>query len=289
MAPKRSKVRTCHFKSSELGLFRPYLLRNLFLENDEDHYQSELRRNQVHNIGEYINQVDVRHYSEIGKIVDFATTEGVFIKDLIMDDNLEVNNELIQYLLDNRGLRDSLEVFSISNCINLDRNCIQTITGFSQLKSINLSKLHIVDNIILSFILPRISLLESLNISECPNINDEGLTNIADILHHKLLSLNCSRNKSLTEIGINKVILKCESLEELDISYCININFIGVIVRTFGFLQNASRKIKNLNINGCVNLSIKSLNWICVALPDLEYINFQNCKYVDDTMVYLSN
>jgi hypothetical protein len=69
--------------------------------------------------------------------------------------------------------------------------------------------------------------LQSLNISHCGNITDEGIRALATGCP-QLQSLNISHCGNITDEGIKALATGCTQLQSLDISGCVNITDTGI-------------------------------------------------------------
>nr|XP_043616127.1 F-box/LRR-repeat protein 12-like [Erigeron canadensis] len=136
------------------------------------------------------------------------------------------------------------------------------------------------------------SLLNSLDLSHCDNLNDTGLASFASCCPS--LSIIClCKSSSVTDYGFQTLTALCRLLKRVDISWCTNIIDIGI-----SHLNRNCRRLTSLTITGCGRIlggsfhefppSLRSLeaarcqlDYICVSgvlsRGALECLNLSDC------------
>lgn len=132
----------------------------------------------------------------------------------------------------------NIQTLDLNGCYKIKH--ISNLSSFSHLKKLDLSYCYSLTNVIISNYD-----LEELNISGCPNLQDEGI-----------ISLFCS-NENLSEINLGGCFRLSDNtfrhlehfinLRKLNISNCTNISY------SIYFIKNLTN-LRSLNISGCYNI-----------------------------------
>ena len=102
--------------------------------------------------------------------------------------------------------------------------------------------------------------LQSLDISNCYNITDEGIRAVATGLPH-LQSLSLSNCCNITDEGIRALATGCPHLQSLDISWCYTITNEGITALVTGLPQ-----LQSLNISYCGNITVLIIRALASSL-----------------------
>ncbi|GMF60474.1 unnamed protein product [Phytophthora fragariaefolia] len=128
--------------------------------------------------------------------------------------------------------------------------------------------------------------LESLNISACTELSDQGLLWLLDdMLDHSvggalLTHLDVSYCPSLTLNGIHKVVLRCPNIVSLNLSGCTHLSDANIID-----IVNTCKKLVRLELAFCRELSDSVLFSVAKHLS-LEDLNLSRCvRITDDGML----
>ena len=133
-----------------------------------------------------------------------------------------------------------------------------------------------VDNAQLISIARGLPQLQSLNLSNCWNITDEGITAVAIGLS-QLQSLNITACYKITDEGIRAVASGCPQLQSLNIGYCDNITDEGITA-----LANGLLKLQSLDIGYCDNITDEGIIALADGLPQLQSLNIDDCHNITD-------
>ena len=111
-------------------------------------------------------------------------------------------------------------------------------------------------------------------------LSGESFKNIGAGHLAQLTSLNMSQCSSLSDDGLRLVALACPNLQTLNLSSCTMVTDRGVqhleyLVDANGNSESGhtSNSVKNLNFDGCSNLTDSSLGMICVWFPRMQFLS----------------
>lgn len=102
----------------------------------------------------------------------------------------------------------------------------------------------------LSYVIQGMPNIESLNLSGCYNLTDNGLGHafVQDILSLRILNLSLC--KQITDSSLGRIAQYLKNLELLDLGGCSNITNTGLLLIAWG-LHN----LKSLNLRSCRHVS----------------------------------
>ncbi|XP_019706567.1 F-box/LRR-repeat protein 3 [Elaeis guineensis] len=126
-------------------------------------------------------------------------------------------------------------------------------------------------------ILARYPSIARLDFTLCPRVTDGALAAAADALRSSLRSVDLSRSKAFSSVGLEKLAVNCTSLVEIDLSYSFYLN--DGAAAAIGRARNLERlwlakcrRITDIGIArialGCPKLRLLCLNE-CIKLTDL--------------------
>lgn len=232
-----------HFSASLTLDYPLHLLRFSYKELPEDH---SLILDRHHNVGNTVDTIDISKFEtskeSLVELSRFETVQHIVLEgSKIAPFTLETLQELF---------KKSLRSLNLCNCRGVSASSLLTCLAiFEKLESLNLSNwINLTDE---SFRLmkPIMKNLVALNISRCPKLTDDSLIFLATNGDgKKFQSLWASRNDNFTFRGINTVLWKFEKIQLLDISYCSQISFVGLVVKTDISLQYVTRDLKIMSI-----------------------------------------
>lgn len=279
----QSVIKT-HYSSS---VNRSYPLQLLDIDYTIDRYKNKFLSQPKHERGIFIHYLDLTSWSNIiDSIQNILVNKSSYqIKHLIVNEHPEVNNEFLDFLSQSEIIIQCLNQLEIRKCLLININGIKLINKLTNLQVLDISFYPLIDDEMIKNMFIQLNKLHSINLSNCRLITNDSLSHISELAADRLLNIELANNTLITQVGINKIILKCELLEVLNISKCININFIGIVLNTHGSYQFVSRKIKKLIIDGCIHLHDMSLKWIAIALPDLIEVSMKNIPTITNIII----
>lgn len=285
--PKKTvlvKTRFSHFGSSYYGKYPDHLRKFQYVLNE---YEDKVSFDPAHETGTFIDTVDFTNWLNCqNTLLSMVTNDkGLKIKHLVFDRNVEMDDALLSFVLKNKAICKDLLSLSLSGCTKLTLPVFQGISAVETLQSLNFSDCPIITDALMELLIKRLKQLKAINVSRCTQLTNITLHAIADKIKNRLTHLEVSHNPNYTMVGINEVVLHCENIVLLDISHCVKITFVGIVVITFGHLQHVSRNIEHLKLAGVTDLNSESLNWVCIALPQLRTITLDRVKQVNDSIV----
>ncbi len=231
--------------------------------------------------------VDLRFWNDLTGIFSVISNAGIPLQELNLSGNKEVGSKVLAQA--SRLFGNSLNSLVLSKCISVDKIALAFVGGLSHLQSLDVSDIKYISDEHVERLLSRDLLhLHTLNVSGCSGMTNRIFAAVA-ATNHRFLSLSAARNLNYTHVGVNEVMLKCENLKYLDVSYCPGIQHLGVIIQVgdpeFGIMQYAGRPLQVLKIDECVNMSEESLDYASGALADLKEFTMPRMKNLTDATV----
>ena len=179
---------------------------------------------------------------------------------------LNANSDSLEsLLLDGEGLTDESLVL-VRNCHNLVK--------FSLLFSENLSDSTFCD--ILS-----LKKLMHLKIRKGVGLSKSGITNaFLRNSFNNLVYLNLSECNNFNDDALSVIAQKCPMLESLSLNWCLDVSDKGL-----SFVVNSCPRIKKMSLIGLVAITGAEFCNISYFLPELRYLDLQQCSFVSDSFL----
>ncbi|XP_065148009.1 F-box/LRR-repeat protein 14a [Paramisgurnus dabryanus] len=136
----------------------------------------------------------------------------------------------------------------------------------------------------LSYVIQGMPNIESLNLSGCYNLTDNGLGHafVQDI--SSLRILNLSLCKQITDSSLGRIAQYLKNLELLDLGGCSNITNTGLLLIAWGL-----HKLKSLNLRSCRHVSDVGIGHLAgmtrsaaEGCLSLEHLTLQDCQKLTD-------
>ncbi|KAK4483819.1 hypothetical protein RD792_011028 [Penstemon davidsonii] len=129
----------------------------------------------------------------------------------------------------------------------------------------------------LTKVLNRYPYVSNLDLSLCPRVTDTSLSVISSYCKEMLGSINLSRSKFFTHLGLSNLVMKCENLVEIDLSNATELKDLAAA--SIAEAKNLERlwlvrckSITDIGVGciavGCKKLKFLSLKW-CLGVGDL--------------------
>lgn len=262
-----------HFSSTLGRCFSQHLLYYVYDQLDN----GVLWPSKNHKIGQQINSADFMNWDDITASFDQILRRQINIYSINLSGLIQVDKYLMNQV--NQYFSTSLTNLDISNCggyLNDKKGIVDTLTSLSHLRRLNLAgNSELIDDDAIEILAIHLKDLNNLNVSRCGFITNQSLHTIATLISTRLTALVASNNINFTEVGANEIISFCTELLLLDFSYCLNIKKLGVIIDVKNSREFESRILQSVNLKGCLDLDIESLNWLSVANMDLITVNLE--------------
>ncbi|KAL8504921.1 hypothetical protein ACS0TY_016207 [Phlomoides rotata] len=169
-------------------------------------------------------------------------------------------------------------VFVILDLLNdnpLDRKSFSLVCrSFCAIESRHRRFLKPLRSELLGKVLSRYSNASIIDLSLCPRVTDASLSVIWGFCKDKLRSINLSRSKSFTHVGLSNLIRNCGNLVELNLSNANELRdsaaeVIGEAKNLERLWLSRCRWITNIGLGciatGCRKLRLLSLNWLTLV------------------------
>ena len=281
-----SRPRTHYRGTVANGRFPRCLLSQVYHDVD----QTYLKPHREHITGTKVEHVDLRSWEYAIDALMLFSTEGIAIHDLNISGHFMVV-DILEFLADSPIIGPSIirldmsssfmDPFLMQNKLRM-REAFRALVGIEFLNISN--NVDSIDDEAMGLLCSCLPQLSMLNISGCGLLTDNALSTIAESIGRRLDTLNVSHNDRYTFLGINDIIVKCERLLELDLSYCRNVKHLGIVVeQRDGPMMYASRALRRMNVDHCYELSVESCNWICAANPALEQLSMMEIRSLKES------
>ena len=249
---------------------------------------------------DYLLLADLRYWSNLENVLGTISLGGIPLQELNLAGNADANGKIIARV--SRLFGETLVSLILAACPNIDKVSIAFISGLTKLQALDVSEIpFLTDDHIERFVSKDLPNLHTLNISGCSKMTDAALHCISRT-NHRFLSLHAARNFNYTQAGVNALLLHCESLTCLDMSYCPGLRDIGVVIHVGsspkkgntnpfpgpedgGYLQYAGRSLKVLRLDECSHLSEVSLDYCAGALAALTHVYLPRIPNLTDALV----
>ncbi|XP_057338209.1 F-box/LRR-repeat protein 14 [Microplitis mediator] len=127
--------------------------------------------------------------------------------------------------------------------------------------------------------------LESLNLSGCYNITDQGLNNAICNIVTSLTRLNLSLCKQVSDQSLKKISESIPNLESLELGGCCNVTNNGLAFVSWGL-----KKLKILDLRSCWHVSDQGIAYLAGITSSetpsgsltLEHLGLQDCQRLSD-------
>ncbi|KAG0473725.1 hypothetical protein HPP92_015582 [Vanilla planifolia] len=172
-------------------------------------------------------------------------------------------------------------LFLILDCLDsrpVDKKSFSLVCrSFYSAESLHRRDLRPLRSDLIPAILSRYPSVCQLDLSLCPRVSDGNLDSIAAALGSSLLSIDLSRSRSFSNLGLNSLVSKCESLVEINLSNGVDLD--DAAAAAIGRARNLERLwmgrcklVTDMGIGciavGCPKLKLLCLKW-CLGLTDL--------------------
>ncbi|XP_016378661.1 F-box/LRR-repeat protein 13 [Sinocyclocheilus rhinocerous] len=122
--------------------------------------------------------------------------------------------------------------------------------------------------------------LQELDISECPNLNDENMKMILEGCH-SLLHLNLAFTH-ITNATIRVLSRCCLMLRSLSLAYCTSFSDKGLQYLT---TEKGCHRLNYLDLSGCSQISVDGFRYVAEACSSLQQIVLDDLPTLTDTCV----
>uniref|UniRef100_A0A8C1LWC8 F-box/LRR-repeat protein 14 n=1 Tax=Cyprinus carpio TaxID=7962 RepID=A0A8C1LWC8_CYPCA len=136
----------------------------------------------------------------------------------------------------------------------------------------------------LSYVIQGMPNIESLNLSGCYNLTDNGLGHAFVQEIPSLKVLNLSLCKQITDSSLGRIAQYLKNLEVLELGGCSNITNTGLLLIAWGL-----HRLKSLNLRSCRHVSDVGIGHLAgmtrsaaEGCLSLEYLTLQDCQKLTD-------
>ncbi|XP_059668097.1 F-box/LRR-repeat protein 3 [Cornus florida] len=176
-------------------------------------------------------------------------------------------------------------ILSILDCLNdnpLDKKSFSLVCrSFYGIESRHRKTLKPLRSDHLTTTLKRYPHVTKLDLSLCPRITDDSLTIISVFCKKMLRSIDLSRSKFFTHLGVSNLVMYCPNLVELDLSNATELR------DTAAAAIAEAKNLEMLCLARCKSITDIGIGCIAVGCRKLRLINLKWCMGVGDLGVGL--
>ena len=121
--------------------------------------------------------------------------------------------------------------------------------------------------------------LTSINLANCQDISNVGISAIAEGCHH-LTSINLCRCAGISDIGVVAIAEGCHGLTSINLCRCAGISDIGVVA-----IAEGCPGLTSIDLSGSGRISDTGVVAIAEGCPGLTSIDLSVCRYISDISV----
>ncbi|XP_027332535.1 F-box/LRR-repeat protein 3-like [Abrus precatorius] len=163
--------------------------------------------------------------------------------------------------------------FTLCPCVDDDMLNTLSLAWNSSLRSIDLSRSRFFTHVGLSALALNCTCLVEINLSNRTDLTDLAAREIAEAVNLERLCLG--RCKSITDLGIGCIAVKCSKLKHVGLRWCIGVTDFGV-----GLIAIKCKQIRSLDLS-YLPITEKCLHHI-LQLKHLEDLVLEHCLGIDD-------
>ncbi|KAL7248646.1 hypothetical protein ACSBR2_003399 [Camellia fascicularis] len=171
-------------------------------------------------------------------------------------------------------------VFSILDCLSdnpLDKKSFSLVCkSFFTIESRHRKALKPLRSEHLNKVLNRYPYVTHLDLSLCPRITDSSLSIISSVCNKMLRSIDLSRSKFFTHVGLLNLVTKCSNLVEIDLSNATELSDQAAAVIA------KAKNLEKLWLARCKSITDMGIGCIAVGCKKLRLINLKWCLGVGD-------
>ncbi|XP_010264511.1 PREDICTED: F-box/LRR-repeat protein 3-like isoform X2 [Nelumbo nucifera] len=171
-------------------------------------------------------------------------------------------------------------LFTILDCLDenpLDKKSFALVCkSFYIAESRHRKTLKPLRSELLTAILNRYPCITHLDLSLCPRITDNTLIVVSALCKFTLHSIDLSRSKFFSHVGLANLVLNCSSLLEIDLSNGTELTDSAAVAIA------AAKNLEKLSLARCKSISDSGIGCIAVGCRKLRVINLKWCLGVTD-------
>ncbi|OAY24233.1 F-box/LRR-repeat protein 3 isoform X1 [Manihot esculenta] len=130
-------------------------------------------------------------------------------------------------------------------------------------------------------ILHRFPCIDRLDLYHCPSIEDSTLNVISQACKATLLSINLSKSRSFSNVGLSSLVLSCSNLVEIDLSNGVKLNDLAAAAIA------EAKNLEKLWLARCKLITDMGIGCIAVGCRKLRLICLKWCLKIGDLGVEL--
>ncbi|KAL1819188.1 hypothetical protein ACET3Z_014057 [Daucus carota] len=153
--------------------------------------------------------------------------------------------------------------------------------SFHKLESLHRKTLKPLHPKHLPKILNRYQYVSNLDLSLCPRVTDEALIFISSMCKKMLRSINLSRSRFFSHLGLSNLVKNCCGLVEIDLSNAEDLRDSGLAVLA------EAKNLERLSLARCKMITDIGIGCVAVGCRRLRFISLRWCLGVGDLGVGL--
>jgi len=185
------------------------------------------------------------------------------------------SDEMVEALINERG---ELESFEMSNSGCTDK-ALELLLSHPRMTVVGLSNSYVTGESLRVLSFSNISVIKTLNLSQCYHLTDDGVIAILNHVGKKLKILNLAET-GVSFSNIGSLTSTLSALEELDLANCKNL----VDSSLMELLNKVGETLKILNLTA-TKVSFSEIGSRTGSLPALEKLNLTMCFNLTDSSI----
>ncbi|KAK4402160.1 F-box/LRR-repeat protein 3 [Sesamum angolense] len=196
----------------------------------------------------------------------------------------------------------NLKVINLTCCGDLSDSAILAISDSCRdLLCLKLECCNLLSEWSLDYIGSRCFLLEEVDLTDCPGINDIGLNYLSKCLG--LVSLKLGLCTNVSDKGLSYIALNCRKIRELDLYRCTEIGDDGLAALSCGCKKlqklilsycdkvtdrgmeclSSLEELSDLELRGLPNITGTGLRKLAAGCRRLAELDLKSCENIDDS------
>jgi len=185
------------------------------------------------------------------------------------------SDEMVEALVNEREELESFEM-AYSGCTD---KALELLLSHPKMKVVGLSNSSVTGESLKVFSFSNISVIKTLDLSQCDHLTDDGVIAILNQVGRKLKILNLD-DTGVSFSNIGSLTSTLPSLEELNLAHCGNLTDASLME----LLNKVGETLKILNLTG-TEVSISKIGSRTGSLPALEKLNLTMCFNLTDSSI----
>ncbi|KAG9151164.1 hypothetical protein Leryth_002733 [Lithospermum erythrorhizon] len=176
-------------------------------------------------------------------------------------------------------------IFSILDCLNDDPEAKKAFSlvckSFHCIESLHRKKLKPLCMELISRTIKRYPNVKDVDFTNCPRVEDAELIAVSDAYKGTLTSIDVSKSRLFTHVGLSSLAVKCSGLAELDLSNATELTDLAAAAIA------VAKNLEKLSLARCKLISDMGIGCIAVGCKKLRVVCLKWCLRIGDLGINL--